>query len=167
MKILLFLTSFLFLTPLYAKPNLLKLNEEELDSLYLRGVSGAMPDGVGQGQVLMAQKGLNKDFDLVFFLWQGKAFERLTDASANVVNLALGLRLIKAKAYVGDSWFELGGEAIVIDYQNSSILAKSIRDEIRAIGGDIWLGRAYLRDAKMPDSGQRAKFLTYFSLDFN
>jgi hypothetical protein len=53
---------------------------------------------------------------------------------------------LRAKVYTGDSWFD-GRPCVVIDYSETSKAARRIRDEIRQIGPDEYLGVVY-RDAR-------------------
>ena len=50
-----------------------------------------------------------------------------------------GVEAIVAKVYKGPRWLD-GKECIVPDYSETSILAERIRDEIRLIGPDFYLG---------------------------
>ena len=56
--------------------------------------------------------------------------------------LFFGLEAIVARVYKGESWLD-GKECIVLDYSETSLLAHYIRDEIRQIGPDLYLGKVY------------------------
>ena len=54
----------------------------------------------------------------------------------------MGLNAIVATVYKGPSWFD-NKECIVLDYSETSLVARRIRDEIRAISPKFYLGRVY------------------------
>ena len=53
------------------------------------------------------------------------------------------MNAIVAKVYKATSWFD-GKECIVLDYSETSLVAKHIRDEIRQIGPGNVSGRGVL-----------------------
>jgi hypothetical protein len=55
-----------------------------------------------------------------------------------------GFRAIKAELYKGPSLLD-GRESNIIDYSRTSLLAHAVRDEIREVAPNLYLGRAYLR----------------------
>ena len=55
---------------------------------------------------------------------------------------ALGINAIVAEVYKTPSLFD-GKECIVLDYAKTSLVAKHIRDEIRLIAPNFYLGRVY------------------------
>ena len=55
---------------------------------------------------------------------------------------APGVLAIRAKVFLGQSWFD-GKESIILDYRRTSRVAHWIRDEMRMIGPDTYLGIAY------------------------
>ena len=69
--------------------------------------------------------------------------------------LPFGLNAIVAKVYTGPSWFDQK-ECIVLDYSKTSLVAQWIRDEIRLIAPDLYLGRVYWEKTA----------LIHFSLEF-
>ena len=54
----------------------------------------------------------------------------------------MGLNAIVATVYKGPSWLD-NRDCIVLDYSETSLVARWIRDEIRAIGPGLYLGRVY------------------------
>jgi hypothetical protein len=62
----------------------------------------------------------------------------------------MGLKAIIAKVYKGTSWFD-GNECIVLDYSETSLLAHYIRDEIRQVGGGVYLGIVFWGKTKLID----------------
>ena len=64
--------------------------------------------------------------------------------------LAIGLNAIVAEVYKDKSWLD-GKECIVLDYSNTSLVAKWIRDEIRQIGDGVYLGKVYWEKKRLID----------------
>jgi hypothetical protein len=124
--------------------SLLGQSQPELDALFAGGTTGPIPDGPCDGTAIVAP-GSKVSGPLASFLrtfaWQGKVF----DASACVLTnrlSAFGLRAVAAKVYEGESLFD-GKPCIVIDYAETSLLARWIRDEIRLIQPGMYLGKVY------------------------
>ena len=121
------------------------MNARQLDDLYGRSPAGAIPGGVGRGIALVFPG--SRFFNGVFaqatclFGWQGKIFDR---SRRRLVNRITPLRIhaIEAEVYEGPSRFD-GNACIVLDYSKTSLVARSIRDEIRNIGPGLYLGFAY------------------------
>ena len=124
--------------------DLQKLSPAELDDLYQRSPIGEIPDGRGNGTVLFLT-GLptgNLFSALVRLLaWQGKVFYRDQGFLLNLVSL-FSIELIKAKVSRGKSWFT-EGEATILDYSQTSFVAQKIRDEIREVAPNLYIGQAY------------------------
>ena len=138
-------------------PDLLKMEKDELDELFRQSPAGELPDGDADGIVLIepgAQiSGLaSKIIHLV--AWRGKVFRRAKGDLKNKI-LPLGIKAVRAKVYKDASWLDQK-ETIVLDYSKTSLVAHWIRDEIRLIAPDFYLGRVYW--------DKRA--LIHFSLDF-
>src|SRR4029077_5032466 len=74
---------------------------------------------------------------------EGKVFERDTkNPNRGVLKnkiLLLGHKAIEANVYKDKSWFD-GKECIVLDYSETSLIAKKVRDEIREIEPGFYLG---------------------------
>ena len=83
------------------------------------------------------------------FGWQGKVFDAEKGLLKNKV-LFFGFQAIVAKVYKGESWLD-GKECIVLDYSDTSLVAKYIRDEIRLIGPDFYLGKVYWGKERLID----------------
>ena len=64
--------------------------------------------------------------------------------------LPLGLNAIIAKVYKAPSWLDQK-ECIVLDYSETSLLARWIRDEIRLIGPGTYLGKVYWDKKRLID----------------
>lgn len=110
-----------------------------LNELFSDTTPGVIPDGPMDGSVLFN----GTHFDLAIsaavrrFAWQGKTFDR---AAGTLLNRIDGLDVIAAHVYFGPSWYDLE-DCIVLDYTDAHV---GIRDEIRQVDEDLYLGKAYL-----------------------
>lgn len=134
----------------------LRLPREELDEIYRKAHSGPMPHGDTRGTPIFAgwpSPGWLPALARILG-WQGKIFDLLdpTRDAGLVVNKVtpLGLNLIVAKVYRGESWLD-GRETIVIDYSRTSLLARKIRDEIREVAPGLYLGKVWLGRRRVLD----------------
>lgn len=136
----------------YDVPQLLGMSQNELDELFKKSPTGEIPNGEGKGTAIVAP-GTNYTQDLAqfisFFAWQGKVFDAKNGVLRNKI-LPLGLNAIVAKVYKGESWLD-GKECIVLDYSETSLVARWIRDEIRQIGPKIYLGKVYWDKKRLID----------------
>ena len=78
-------------------------------------------------------------------LWQGKEFNCQGDMMVNRV--FGGVKAVKAQVFPGESWYD-GGPALVFDYQCTSKLFASVRDEVREVAPGVFLGLTYIRKAQ-------------------
>ncbi|MDZ8056487.1 MAG: hypothetical protein RMX68_019270 [Aulosira sp. ZfuVER01] len=124
--------------------DMMNMSPAELDELYQNSPVGEIPDGQGKGTVVFVT-GIpirNILSWLVRLLaWQGKVFYRDRGFLLNRITI-LGMKLVKAKVYRGESWFGKD-EAIILDYSQTSFIAQKIRDEIREVSPGVFLGQAY------------------------
>ena len=136
---------------------LLKMSFEQLDALFGASPSGPIPNGPAEGTAIIAP-GTRFSDDIAkiinIFAWRGKEFDAEHGTLTNRLT-AIGINAIVAQVYKEPSWFDQK-ECIVLDYSKTSLVAHWIRDEIRQIGPDLYLGRVYW--------DKRA--LIHFSLDF-
>ena len=58
-----------------------------------------------------------------------------------------GWHLIRASIYLAPSWFD-GKPCIVLDYSKTSLVARSVRDEIREVGPGCYLGIVFVGKTK-------------------
>lgn len=141
----------------YDVPQLLQMTFADLDSLFSSSPSGDIPNGPAKGTAIIAS-GTRYSPEIAefinLFVWQGKTFDAADGVLRNRI-LSIGLNAIVAKVYKGPSWFDQK-ECIILDYSKTSLVAHWIRDEIRLIGPDFYLGRVYWAD----------KPLIHFSLQF-
>lgn len=127
--------------PSYGAKDLLRTKARALDDLFRSARVGEVPDGVGRGTVLVAPGTFIAGFMaglLYLIAWRGKVVDRASGTLLNIVS-PLGVKAIKAKVYKDSSWVD-GSECIVLDYSNTSLVARWIRDEIREVAPGVFLG---------------------------
>jgi hypothetical protein len=136
----------------YDVPQLLGMSQDDLDELFKKSPAGEIPNGEGKGTAIVAP-GTRYTQDIAqfisFFAWQGKVFDAKNGVLRNKI-LPLGLNAIVAKVYKGESWLD-GKECIVLDYSDTSLVARWIRDEIRQIALKVYLGKVYWDKKRLID----------------
>jgi hypothetical protein len=124
--------------------DLLKMSQSQLDALFGRSQPGPIPDGQAKGTAIMAPGTTfskeNAEF-INLFVWEGKTFDSAHGVLSNRL-LGFGLNAIIAEVYKDKSWLD-GQDCIVLDYSKTSNVAHWIRDEIRLIDPNIYLGVVY------------------------
>jgi len=136
----------------YNVARLLKMSQAELDELFTRSAPGEIPNGEADGTAIVAPgTKYSKNIAQVInhFAWQGKVFDAKKGALKNRISV-LGLNAIIAKVYKGKSWLD-GKDCIVLDYSETSLVARRIRDEIRKIGPGLYLGKVYFGKKRLID----------------
>ena len=137
-------------------PALEAMSQAELDDLFRASPAGDIPNGKADGTVLIAPgTALTETAAKLAHLlaWKGKVFDPGRGELRNEVFLT-GILAIQAKVYKGASWFD-GGECIVLDYSHTSLVAHWIRDEIRLVAPDLYLGIVFWDHAKLIDFALR------------
>jgi len=137
---------------------LLKMSQEKLDEMFTDSPVGEIPDGEAKGTAIIAPGTSFSDEIAEFishFAWQGKTFDKQKGVLRNRI-LPFGLNAIIAKVYKAPSWLD-GKDCIVLDYSDTSLLAHWIRDEIREIAPNLYLGKVYWGKRRLID----------FAIDFN
>lgn len=131
---------------------MLKMSQAELDDLFSQSSAGPIPKGEAKGTAIVAP-GTTYTKDIANFVnhfaWQGKVFDPAKGVLRNKI-LPFGLNAIIAKVYKGSSWLD-NNECIVLDYSDTSLLAHWIRDEIREVSPQIYLGKVYLGKKRLID----------------
>jgi hypothetical protein len=147
--------------PVNSLEKLGRLNAKQLSRVYGSCTVGEIPTGDSDGQaILMPGTIVGKILSAVAnLLWKGKVFTNRA-AGVGVINKILGMHLVKAQVFSGASWKD-DGAATIIDYKRTSWLAFFVRDEIRQVLPDLYLGKMYVR---LPFGHHVA--LAYFALDF-
>jgi|SRR5215472_9753087 len=134
------------------------MNQAELDDLFAQSPSGPIPAGEADGTVLFdpgsrIEEVAAKVAHLLF--WKGKVFNPATGELLNRI-LPEGIPAIAARVYLAPSWID-GRDCVVLDYSQTSVVAHRIRDEIREVAPNLYLGVVFW---------ERRKILN-FSLDFD
>lgn len=136
----------------YEIAQLLQLTQQELDDLFTASEAGPIPDGQADGTAIIAP-GTAYSAEIAslinHFAWQGKVFDAKAGQLKNRI-LPFGLNAIIAKVYKAPSWLD-GKECIVLDYSETSLVAHWVRDEIRLIGPQLYLGKVYWDKARLID----------------
>lgn len=131
---------------------LLSMSQEQLDELFTKSPAGEIPNGEAQGTAIIAP-GTRFSREMAEFInhfaWQGKVFDAQKGHLNNRI-LPFGLNAIIARVYKGPSWLD-GKECIVLDYSETSLVAHWIRDEIRLIGPNFYLGKVYWSGKRLID----------------
>src|ERR1700687_5655194 len=129
--------------------DLSSMTQKELDNLFRRGPMGDIPDGDASGTIIAAP-GTEFEGPVKWFghwlAWQGHVFHPYRGYLHNKVG-PFGWHLIKASVYVAPSWFDQQ-PAIILDYSKTSLIARSVRDEIREVSPGTFLGIVYIGDDK-------------------
>ena len=128
---------------------LLDMSQREVDDLFRSSPPGPIPSGEGEGVIIVApgtrfSHVIARLTQLLF--WQGKIFDPERRQLRNRL-WPIGLPAVVAKVYRGESWFD-EKECIVLDYSQTSLVARCIRDEIREIGPGAYLGVVFLGGLK-------------------
>jgi hypothetical protein len=131
---------------------LLRMRQAELDELFRQGEPGPVPDGEVAGTFLTfsgARLG-GLAANLVRRLaWQGKVFDAARGTVRNRVS-PLGLPAVMARVREGSSRLD-GKPCIVLDYAETSLVARPVRDELRCIRPGLYLGKAYVGPVRVSD----------------
>ena len=127
----------------YTASQLLTLSQDELDAIFSAGTSATIPNGEANGTAIVgAGKFTHEVASIVnIFAWQGKTFDAAHGTLTNRIS-AFGVNAIVAQVYKGPSLFD-EKECIVLDYSKTSLVAKHVRDEIREISPNVYLGLVY------------------------
>ena len=131
---------------------LLAMSQAELDDLFTKSPAGPIPDGPANGTAIIAPGTVfSKEIAeaINFFAWQGKTFDSQRGVLTNKISV-FGLNAIVAEVYKGPSWLDQK-ECIVLDYSKTSMVAHWIRDEIRLIAPNFYLGKVYWAQKRLID----------------
>jgi hypothetical protein len=128
----------------YDAAQLLAMSQAQLDDLFRASPAGDIPNGPAKGTAIIAPGTIFSEPTaqiINLFGWQGKVFDSAKGLLKNKI-LAFGFEAIVARVYKGPSWLD-NKECIVLDYSDTSIVAHYIRDEIRLISPNFYLGVVY------------------------
>lgn len=136
----------------YTPRKLMTMSQGELDELFKASPAGDIPNGEAHGTAIVAPGTRFSDEAAAvvkLFAWQGKTFDAAKGRLKNKVS-PFGFEAIVAKVYKAPSWLD-GNECIVLDYSETSLVARWIRDEIRLIGPNFYLGKVYWGKSRLID----------------
>lgn len=129
---------------------LLAMNQAQLDDLFKTSPAGSIPNGQAKGTAIIAPGTVfSKEIaELInLFAWQGKTFDGQHGVLTNRISI-LGFNAIVAEVYKAPSWLDQQ-ECIVLDYSKTSTVAHWIRDEIRLIAPNFYLGVVYWANKRL------------------
>lgn len=132
--------------PVYTLDNLACRSWCELEAIYRAASPGNAPCGFFRGRtVYRKSEHLSGPREAITnFAWQGKHF---TDGA--LINQFRGLKLIRAEVGPGDSWLD-GRPAHILDYRDTSVLWRDVRDEMREVSPGVYVGAMYLHRCPEP-----------------
>ena len=136
-------------TPMNAH-DLMKMSQEELDDLFKSKPPGPIPSGEAEGTAIIAPGTVFSPAiaEMInIFAWKGKVFDPEHGLLRNRITL-LGFQAIIAKVYQGKSWLDQK-DCIVLDYSQTSTIAKHVRDEIREVEPGFYLGKVYWDEKRL------------------
>jgi len=136
----------------YDATQLLAMSQAQLDELFSASPPGEIPNGPAKGTAIIAPGTRFSEPTaqvINLFGWQGKVFDSAKGLLKNKI-LAFGFEAIVARVYKGPSWLD-GKECIVLDYSDTSIIAHYVRDEIRLISPNFYLGKVYWAKERLID----------------
>jgi hypothetical protein len=126
----------------YDVSQLLSMSGADLDALFVKSPPGPIPNGPANGTAIAPGEHSKEVAWLVnHFAWQGKTFDGPHGTLRNRIT-PFGLDEIVAEVYV-DKSLDDGKPCIVLDYSKTSIVAERVRDEIRLIADNTYLGKVY------------------------
>lgn len=138
--------------------DLIGKSQAELDTLFKNSPPGPIPQGDAEGEAIVHPGTFWSRLiarSVHALAWQGKIFTPDPDGQGatlqNKITVA-GIHAIVARVYYTTSWLDQQ-ECIVLDYSQTSLLARKIRDEIRLVDpaaklylGKVWWGQTRLVD---------------------
>lgn len=146
------------LTKSLTTADLLSMSQSQLDELYCKSPAGAMPHGNGKGTAVITSHRYSRQmisFIVRLIFWQANIVNSEDQSLINRVS-PFRFKSFKAHVYRGASQL-CSGESIILDYSETSFLFQKIRDEIREIAPNLYLGQAFWSKRR----------LLSFILDFN
>jgi hypothetical protein len=122
----------------YSGDQLLRMSECELVQVYKCGAPGMPPCGYTPGTIIF-QPGsaitVPTSRVMKATAWQGKYIP----GDGTMVNRMFGMPSIKAAITSGESFID-GRPSVVFDYQNTSLVWRNYRDEVREVSPGVYLG---------------------------
>lgn len=122
--------------------DLVTLSASQLDQLYRQSQPGPVPTGKVRGRALYPDARFPKArSSAARIAWQGKVFDPETSTA---INRFFGVRMIRGNVYIAPSWLD-GAPSMILDYDGTSKIYGSYRDEIRQVAPGLYLGLMYDR----------------------
>jgi hypothetical protein len=125
--------------------DLVRTRRRDLTGLFRAAPAGPVPSGRGAGTVLLGTGGLLSVLAAVLsraLVWRGKIVDARAGRLTNLVT-PLELHAFTAEVYVQGSWVD-GAPCTVLDYSRTSRLARAVRDELREVAPQVYLGPVFL-----------------------
>ncbi|WP_225824399.1 hypothetical protein [Streptomyces naphthomycinicus] len=141
---------------------LLRTDDKQIEELFRNSPAGKTPQGPMEGVAILPAAGRAGAWVLAGvvnrFLWRGKVFS----PEGYLSNRLTPLDILSIVATVGPGPSRLDDqECIVIDYSHTSLVFGVVRDELRQVDPDLYLGLIWLAGHKVgwftlrePDSAQ-------------
>lgn len=136
--------------------DLMKMSQPELDVLFTKSPTGPIPEGESSGTAIVWPGTLWSRMVARFVKrvgWQGKVFTKSPDGKDATLRNKIGpasTELIVARVYYTQSWLD-GKDCIVLDYSETSLFARKIRDEIREVAPHLYLGKVWWGKTRLID----------------
>ncbi|KAI9769488.1 MAG: hypothetical protein M1840_003965 [Geoglossum simile] len=134
----------------YDVAKLLAMSASQLDDVFKNGSPKPVPNGPAKGTAIIAPGSPYTPEVAEFvsiFVWKGKTFNKEKMVLVNEIS-ALSLNAILAKITIGPSWID-GKECIILDYSQTSLVAHWVRDEIRLVAPNLYLGTVFWKKARL------------------
>lgn len=141
-----------------SRDDLVRMHRTELEAVFRAAPAGPVPDGRGEGTVLLGAGGWTSLLAAAFaraLLWHGKIVDARAGRLKNLVT-PLEVRAFTAVVDQRPSWVD-GEPCTVLDYSRTSLLARAVRDEVREVAPGLYAGPVFLGHRHVLD----------FALDFN
>jgi hypothetical protein len=122
-----------------------RMSNRELDELFRRSRAGDVPHGrlPGTGLLFPGSPACGPLARLVHLLvWQGKETEGSGRSLQNLLG-PLRMRAIRALLCRDRSWVD-GERCVLIDYSTTSRVARMVRDEVRLVSPNLYLGVVWM-----------------------
>jgi hypothetical protein len=133
-----------------AVEQLAAMRSSSRDEVFRASPAGRVPGGEADGVALLPLPApLTRAAAMLIRLlvWKGKVFDPNQGDLRNRMT-PLDIRAIRAKVYPGPSWLD-DEDCTVLDYSRTSLVAHWIRDEIREVSPDTYLGLVFVGKAKL------------------
>ena len=136
--------------------DLMKMSQKDLDALFSKSSPGPIPEGESSGTAIVWPGTLWSRMVARFVrtvAWQGKVFTKSPDGKDATLQNKIGpasTELIVARVYYTQSWLD-GKDCIVLDYSETSLFARKIRDEIREVAPRLYLGKVWWGKTRLID----------------